>query len=192
MTKLVLASSSAYRKKLLSRLALPFDCASPAIDESPLADEPPENLVLRLSRLKAQAVATAYPDHLIIGSDQVAVHNDQIITKPGNFERAFEQLSAQSGCTVRFLTGLCVADSASGRYKTDIVPTEVKFRSLTDREITRYLELEQPYDCAGSFKAEGLGITLFEWLHSDDPTALIGLPLIRLAAILRHYQLPPR
>ncbi len=182
---LVLASSSPYRKALLKRLQVPFTTCTPDIDEAPLSDENGLELVLRLARIKAEAVALRYPDAIIIGSDQVAVHsNGDIINKPNTYPQAFQQLRQASGNTLTFHTGLSVHCTQTGRTITDAVATQVIFRNLSDAQIRAYLEREQPYDCAGSFKAEGLGICLFRAIHSDDPTALIGLPLIRLTSIL--------
>lgn len=183
---LVLASSSRYRKALLERLKIPFICASPDIDETAKPGETPENLVRRLSASKAQALASQYPNALIIGSDQVASHNNILLTKPGNFEMAFKQLKAQSGNRVTFLTGIALLNSSNGQVDVDVVATEVAFRPLSDQEISDYLRQDQPYDCAGSFKSEGLGITLFKGIYSNDPSALVGLPLIRLAEMLRN------
>lgn len=185
MPPLLLASGSAYRRELLSRLRLPFDCAAPQIDESPLPGEDGAALAMRLAQEKAQALASRYPEHLIIGSDQVAVLDGQLIGKPGSFERAREQLRAASGRSVSFLTGLCLHNARSGRSQVDCVPFTVHFRQLDDARIERYLRAEQPYDCAGSAKSEGLGIALLERIDSDDPTALVGLPLIRTCQMLR-------
>jgi septum formation protein len=189
MKPLLLASSSPYRRQLLERLNIPFLSASPEIDESSLSDESPINLVTRLSLEKCLALASSYPDHLIIGSDQVAELNGAIITKPGNHHNAAAQLKAQSGQVVQFHTGLCLLDTASDRSEVDIVTTEVRFRDINDNEIERYLATEQPYDCAGSFMCEGLGISLFTAINTNDPTALIGLPLIRLGEMLRKQGL---
>ncbi len=182
---IVLASSSPYRKALLKRLQVPFTTCTPDIDEAQLSGENGLELVLRLARTKAEAVAAGYPNAIIIGSDQVAVHsNGDIINKPGAYSQAFQQLREASGNTLTFHTGLSVHCTQTGHTVTDAVATQVIFRTLSDTQITAYLEREQPYDCAGSFKAEGLGICLFRAIHSDDPTALIGLPLIRLTSIL--------
>ena len=183
---LVLASTSPYRRELLARLRLPFDIAAPDVDETPLPDEPAEALVLRLSEVKARAVAGRFPGALIIGSDQAAVCGNAIVGKPGSHERAVAQLTAASGRRVSFLTGLCLLDSASGAARTGLVPYYVHFRCLSKAEIEDYLRAEQPYHCAGSFKSEGLGVTLFERMEGDDPSALIGLPLILLARWLRE------
>lgn len=185
MKKLILASSSQYRRKLLSRLQLPFESHSPDIDESPRPGEHPAAMVTRLSEEKARALARQYNNHLIIGSDQVAVLGTNVLTKPGSFEAAFEQLSSESGKRVKFLTGLALLNTSNDTIEVDMVTTEVAFRQLTDLEITNYLHQDEPYDCAGSFKSEGLGITLFEGIYGTDPTALVGLPLIRLGQMLR-------
>lgn len=183
---IILASSSPYRRELLERLALPFECASPDIDETALPDEPPGVLVERLAETKARAVADRYPRALIIGSDQVAVLGDRVLGKPGSPERAVEQLDQCSGRTVTFYTGLCLLDTEKNVQQTGCVLFDVRFRSLNNEQIRRYLEHDQPYNSAGSFKAEGLGITLFESMHGEDPTALIGLPLIRLTTMLNE------
>lgn len=185
--KLLLASSSPYRHELLSRLHISFDWQAPDIDEQALAGETPQQLALRLSSGKAQALAASHGEHLIIGSDQVASCRGQSINKPGDHTHAFKQLQALSGQRVDFYTGLCLLDSHSGRSITDTVITEVVFRQLSEHEIERYLRCEQPYDCAGSFKAEGLGIALFDRISSDDNTAIIGLPLIRLRQMLEEF-----
>lgn len=185
--KLLLASSSPYRRELLSRLRIPFDWQAPDVDEQALPGEKPQQLALRLSSSKAQAFADEQREHLIIGSDQVASCRGQSINKPGNYANAFKQLQALSGQRVDFYTGLCVLDSVSGRSIADTVTTRVVFRQLSDTEIDSYLRCEQPYDCAGSFKAEGLGIALFDAISSDDHTAIIGLPLIRLRQILEEF-----
>lgn len=184
MRPLVLASTSPFRRALLQRLGLPFDTASPGSDESPLPGETPQALVVRLAEAKARAVAAAFPRHLIIGSDQVALLDDEVLGKPGDHARATAQLAAASGRTVRFLTGLCLLNSESGRTQTCSEPFDVQFRPLSKAQIEAYLRAEQPYNCAGSFKSEGLGIALFERLQGDDPNALIGLPLIRLVSML--------
>ncbi|MGS2722427.1 Maf family protein [Porticoccus sp. GXU_MW_L64] len=186
MTQILLASSSPYRRQLLERLGLSFQCRSPQVDETPLANESPIDLALRLSQTKARALAEQHPNHCIIGSDQVAECNGAILHKPGDFDTARQQLRQQSGNTVRFHTGLCLHNSASGESQTDVVTTTVYFRQLSDGEIERYLHREQPYDCAGSFKVEQLGVSLFKKVESSDPTALVGLPLIRLCEMLRQ------
>jgi len=187
---LVLASGSPYRRQLLDKLALPYQTCAPNIDESRHGNEAPDDYVARLAHEKAQAVARQYPRARIIGSDQAAVLDGRILGKPGNHERAREQLTAASGRTVLFLTGLCLYNAASGAEYREVVPFRVHFRTLEADAIERYLRQETPYDCAGSFKSEGFGITLFERLEGDDPNALIGLPLIRLAAMLRADGIP--
>ncbi|WP_248797000.1 Maf family protein [Pseudomonas sp. MWU13-2105] len=184
MLPLLLASSSAYRRELLTRLRLPFSCASPDIDESQRPDEAAGELVKRLAEEKARALATRYPAHLIIGSDQVAVLDGRILGKPHGFEKAREQLLAASGRRVSFLTGLALLNSQTGACQVDCVPFSVQMRSLDIARIERYLHAEQPYDCAGSFKAEGLGVSLFQSTEGPDATSLIGLPLIRLVDML--------
>jgi len=182
---LLLASSSAYRRELLGRLRLPFSHASPDIDESPLPGEVVSALVQRLSRAKAEALVAIYPAALIVGSDQAALLNGRILGKPGSHEAAAEQLGAASGQTVYFHTGLCLLNSASGYCQVTEEVYAVHFRQLEPAAIERYLRAEQPYDCAGSFKAEGLGITLFESFSGRDPNSLIGLPLLALCDFLR-------
>ncbi len=183
---LILASSSKYRKMLLQRLNIPFDYRSPDIDESPKAGESPIEVVQRLASEKAQAVSIANPQAVVIGSDQIAVFDGRIVGKPGNHEAATQQLSSFSGQVVEFLTAVSVICRASGFQEQHIDSTRVGFRQLQADEINRYLKSEKPFDCAGAFKAESLGIVLFESIISEDPTALIGLPLIRTAAMLRH------
>jgi len=184
--RLVLASTSPYRKALLERLQLAFETARPEVDETRLADESAEALVARLAEAKARAVAQGMDDALVIGSDQVAVLDGHILGKPGGHEQAVAQLERASGKTVRFLTGLCLVNAATGEAQLEVVPFEVEFRTLTAEQIEHYLRREQPYNCAGSFKSEGLGIALFERLHGDDPNTLIGLPLIRLTRMLER------
>ncbi len=181
----VLGSTSRYRRELLSRLNLPFDVASPDVDETPAPGEAPRALALRLALSKARAVAKLHPDAVVIGSDQVADLAGQPLGKPGTHERAVLQLRQMRGQTVIFQTAVATVCQASGFEQVDIAPVEVRFRDLSDDEIERYLRAEQPYDCAGSAKSEGLGIALLEAIHSDDPTALIGLPLIRTCRMLR-------
>lgn len=181
---LILASGSAYRRALLNKLGLDFDCDSPDIDESPRLGEEPESLVARLAQEKARAVAIRHPEALIIGSDQLATLEGKVMGKPHTHDRATEQLSQASGKRVRFLTGLCLYDAKDGSFQCEVVPFDVQFRELSDSQIEGYLRAEQPYDCAGSFKSEGLGIALFERLIGDDPNTLVGLPLIRLIAML--------
>lgn len=188
MLPLILASSSPYRRELLQRLRLPFECASPDIDETPLPGENAEQLVRRLAESKARALTQRYPTHLIIGSDQAAVNGSRILGKPHNLERATEQLKDASGKSVSFLTGLCLLNSQSGEAQIDCVPFTVHFRNLDDARIRRYLEAEHPLDCAGSFKAEGLGVSLFRSTEGEDSTSLVGLPLIRLVDMLLTEQ----
>ncbi|MDD5297742.1 MAG: Maf family nucleotide pyrophosphatase [Rhodocyclaceae bacterium] len=183
--RLVLASTSVYRRELLSRLRLPFLVARPEADESPLAGETPRALALRLAEKKARAVAGDYPDALIIGSDQVAYCDGRIYGKPGTRERAIAQIGELSGKVAFFDTALCLLDAASGRSETVCVPTETRFRVLGQDEIERYVDSDQPLDCAGAAKSESLGVALLEYMRSDDPTALIGLPLIELCRMLR-------
>ena len=190
--QLVLASTSPYRRELLARLRMPFEVTAPAADETPLAGEAPPALALRLACLKAQAVQHAWPDALIIGSDQVAVVGDAILDKPGNFDRAVAQLKLMRGKVVHFHTALCLLNSRTSRKQTAVVPVTVHMHEYTDAQIERYLKAEEPYDCAGSARIEGLGITLVAKLAGDDPSALIGLPLIALCDMLRNegWQLP--
>ena len=188
---LVLASTSPYRRELLSRLGLPFSVASPDTDESPLPGEAAETLALRLAEAKARAVAAAYPQALIIGSDQVAIANGKIYGKPGTHERAVAQLQELSGQSVNFYTALCLYDSRNDSRQICGVPTQVKFRSLSNSEIENYLAREPAYNCAGSAKSEGLGIALLDSLSGDDPNALVGLPLIALCAMLRQAGMNP-
>lgn len=185
MPPLVLASSSPYRRELLTRLRLPFVWSAPAIDEAARPDEDASSLVRRLAEEKARALTPDYPRHLIIGSDQVAVLGKQILGKPETYERAYAQLLAASGNSVTFLTGLALLDSQNGHCQVDCIPFTVHFRQLSEAQITRYLQAEQPYDCAGSFKAEGLGVSLFRRTEGSDATSLIGLPLIRLVDMLQ-------
>lgn len=186
MRPLILASGSSYRRELLQRLQLPFVCRSPDIDESPLPDETPEALVQRLSAAKAGALCGQFLQHLIIGSDQVAVLDGRIIGKPGNRQAAIAQLQAASGRSLTFYTGLCLLDSATRQLQVDCVPFTVHLRTLSDAQIERYVDREQPFDCAGSFKSEGLGISLFRATEGSDATSLIGLPLIRLCDMLNQ------
>lgn len=184
MLPLLLASSSVYRRELLARLGLPFVCSSPDIDESHRPGESAPELVKRLAREKALALADSHPAHLIIGSDQVAVLGERILGKPHTFENAREQLLAASGAKVTFLTGLALLNSQTGTCQVDCVPFTVNMRLLDPARVERYLRAEQPYDCAGSFKAEGLGVSLFQSTEGPDATSLIGLPLIRLVDML--------
>ncbi len=186
MLALVLASGSPYRRDLLSRLRLPFSYQAPNIDETRREDEAAEALVRRLARTKAEALSHAYPNHLIIGSDQVAVLGQEILGKPLTVERAREQLRAASGKSVTFYTGLALLNSKNGECQLDCIPFTVHFRSLSDAQIDRYLHSDNPLDCAGSFKAESLGISLFRSTEGPDATSLVGLPLIRLVDMLHH------
>jgi septum formation protein len=183
---LVLASTSPFRRELLQRLGVSFETLAPDVDETRRGGESPDVLVQRLSEAKARAGMSQYPDALIIGSDQVAVCGDEVLGKPGNHETACAQLRRLAGQRVSFLTGLCLYDAASDNALVDLVPYQVVFRRLTDQQIDRYLKSEQPYNCAGSFKSEGLGISLFESMQGEDPNALIGLPLIRLTSWLNE------
>ncbi len=183
---LVLASASRYRRELLERLRIPFEVDTANIDESPLPAETPLALVSRLAREKAVRVANRHPTACVIGADQIAVCRDEILGKPGNAARNIAQLQSASGQTVRFLTAVCLVRLQGSVCEEHIDATEVRFRELSESEVSRYVELERPYDCAGGFKCEGLGITLFERIDSHDPTALIGLPLIWLSGALRR------
>ena len=189
--RLILGSTSRYRRELLERLRLPFTVESPGVDETPLAGESPAAMAQRLALAKAHAVAQLHPDAVVIGSDQVADLDGEAIGKPGSHERAFEQLRAMSGRSVVFQTAVAVVRAASGFADSALAPVRVRFRTLSDAQIERYLRLEQPYDCAGSAKSEALGIALLESIESDDPTALIGLPLIRTCALLRAAGIDP-
>ncbi|HJW25127.1 MAG TPA: Maf family nucleotide pyrophosphatase [Rhodocyclaceae bacterium] len=184
-TKLVLASTSPYRRELLGRLGLPFETANPQTDETPTPGESPEATALRLSEAKARAVASNFPDALIIGSDQVAVMDGRVFGKPGGHDAAVEQLRQLRGRTVNFYTGLCLLNARTGHTHVRGVPTLVTFRDLSDDEIEIYLRREQPYNCAGAAKSEGLGIALLKSMQGDDPNALVGLPLIALCDMLR-------
>lgn len=186
LPRLVLASASRYRRELLTRLHIPFETAAPAVDESPAAGETPQALALRLACAKAQAAQASYPDALIIGCDQVAVVGDTLLNKPGTHGNAVRQLKLMSGKPVAFFTALCLLNARTSRTQTDIVPVTVHMRELGAEQIERYLRTEQPYDCAGSARIEGLGIALVARLESDDPNALIGLPLIKLCDMLRN------
>ena len=195
MPNLILASSSSYRKSLLERLHIPFQCVSPDLDEKALENESAEHPAIRLAREKAQAIAKAFPEAAVIGSDQVAelCFDDscnikaRALGKPGNYQRAVEQLSDQSGQLVKFYTAVTVIKEGLVSSALDI--TQVQFRHLTSAEIDAYLKADRPYNCAGSFKAESLGISLFKSVKSDDPTGLIGLPLIKLSQILRELNI---
>ena len=187
---LILGSTSRYRRELLERLQLPFEVHAPQVDETPRAGEPPENLARRLALAKARAVAARYPQAVVIGSDQVADLEGEPLGKPGTHERAVEQLRRMRGRTVIFQTALSVVCLARGFEMSDLAAVKVRFRALSDAEIDTYLRREEPYDCAGSAKSEGLGIALLESIENDDPTALVGLPLIRTARMLRAAGLP--
>jgi septum formation protein len=184
MQQLILGSSSPFRAEILTKLGLPFITASPDIDESSLVGEQAQQLVQRLSEQKAYKIAESYPNALIIGSDQVAVLDGAILGKPGNHDNAVKQLTAASGKTVKFLTGLALLNSQTGHIQSVVETFEVGFKTLSATQIDFYLHQEQPYQCAGSFKSEGFGISLFSKLHGNDPNSLIGLPLIRLISLL--------
>lgn len=187
--RLILASSSPYRRDMLKRLALNFDIIAPNIDETPLPDELPDALALRLAQEKAIAIATQHPDAVVIGCDQVATLGVLPIGKAGSHEKAFEQLKQLRGQTIVFHSALCVVHGDT--VLADSIPTQCTFRALSDDEITHYLNHDQPYDTAGSAKAESLGIALMDRMQSDDPTAIIGLPLIRLNQLLRQVGINP-
>ena len=182
---LILGSTSRYRRELLSRIGVPFETAAPQVDETPLPGETPAQIARRLALAKARAVTRRFAQAVVIGSDQVADLAGEPLGKPGTHERATEQLRRMRGRTVVFQTALAVVCEATGFTAEDLVPVEVRFRDLSDTEIEHYLRAEQPYDCAGSAKSEGLGIALLEAIHSDDPTALVGLPLIRTCRMIR-------
>jgi len=184
--KLVLASTSPYRKALLDRLHIAYLCDTPDIDESPLQGESVENMVVRLAQLKAEAVAGKHRDALIIGSDQSAELDGKPLSKPGNFDNAVKQLQKAAGKRIVFQTGLCLLNTRSGNVQSACVPYTVVFKPLTQSMIEHYLRKEQPYNCAGSFRSEGMGIALFEKFEGEDPNALIGLPLIKLIAMLEN------
>jgi septum formation protein len=188
---LILASTSRYRRELLERLRLPFDVRAPEVNETPLAGEAPAALAQRLALAKARAVAQQHPNAIVIGSDQVADLDGRPIGKPGSHERAVEQLRTMRGREVIFQTAVAVVRADTGFEGAALAPVRVHFRELDDAEIEHYLRVEQPYDCAGSAKCETLGIALLAAIHSDDPTALIGLPLIRTCALLREAGLDP-
>ena len=183
---LILASTSPYRRALLQRLGLAFDCIASGADETRLPDEPADEMATRLARLKAEAVAAKHPRALVIGSDQVALRGTDVLGKPGTVERCREQLRASSGKEVVFLTAVHVIDGMAGRTESHVDRTVVRFRDLSDAEIDRYIERDQPLDCAGGFKAEALGIALFDRIESIDPTGLTGLPLSWLCGALRR------
>ena len=184
--KLILASSSPYRRALLARLKIPFEAIAPEVDETPRLGEAPERLVERLAREKARKVAAAHPDALVISSDQVAVYNGKIVGKPHGHDKAVAQLKEASGRVVTLYTGLVLHNAATGREQREVIPYRVAFRPLSDEQIESYLRKEQPYSCAGSVKSEGLGIALLEKFEGDDPNTLIGLPLIRLVRMLEN------
>jgi septum formation protein len=186
MPALILASTSRYRAELLRKLGLEFDARAPGVDETPMPGETPEQLVRRLAEAKARAIDTGADAALVIGSDQVAVCDGRTLGKPGTAERARAQLAELAGREVVFLTGLCLLDSATGTAQVAVDTTLVRFRPLSAVEIADYVAREQPLDCAGSFKSEGLGIALFEAIEGKDPNALIGLPLIELCRMLRN------
>lgn len=188
--KLILASSSAYRRELLARLKIPFEVRVPDVDETPAPGETAENLVARLALAKARRVAGSEPDALVIGSDQVAVYNGDIVGKPCEHAHAVAQLRAASGRTVSLFTGLALVNSATGASQCEVVPFRVAFRELSDAQIENYLRKEQPYSCAGSVRSEGLGIALLERFEGEDPNTLIGLPLIRLVRMLEREGMP--
>jgi len=187
--KLVLASSSEYRKALLEKLHLSFICASPNIDETAQENETAQEQALRLAKQKAYALASTYPKHIIIASDQVAMMGNMQLHKPGNQKSAIKQLQESSGNCVKFYTSIYVLDTASMNYRSDIDICSVYFKKLNTEEIENYVLLEQPYNCAGSFKSEGLGIALFKRIEGDDPNALIGLPLIKLIELLKTFNI---
>ncbi|MEF3100323.1 MULTISPECIES: nucleoside triphosphate pyrophosphatase [Raoultella] len=186
MSELILASTSPWRRMLLEKLSVPFECAAPEVDETSHPGESARQLVVRLAQAKAQALAARYPQHLIIGSDQVCVLDGEITGKPHSEENACLQLRKASGTIVTFYTGLALYNSANGHLQTECEPFDVHFRHLSDREIEAYVRKENPLQCAGSFKSEGLGIALFERLEGRDPNTLVGLPLIALCQMLRR------
>ena len=189
---LVLASTSSHRRELLTRLRIPFRSEAPLVDETRRAGETPEHTAARLAREKASTVAARTPGAVVIGSDQVAIRGDEVLGKPGDRERCLRQLAGSAGRTVDFLTAVCVIDGRTGRRDEHIDRTQVVFRALDSAEIERYVDADRPWDCAGGFKAESLGIALFERIESSDPTALTGLPLTWVSAVLRRcgYSVP--
>ena len=191
MPNLVLASTSSYRRALLEKLGLAFECAAPMVDETPQPAESPRHLVLRLAQEKAQSLSARYPQHLIIGSDQVCVLDGEITGKPLNEENARAQLMKARGTIVTFYTGLALYNSATGHLQTECEPFDVHFRHLSEQEIDDYVRKEHPLNCAGSFKSEGLGIALFDKLDGRDPNTLVGLPLIALCQMLRREEYNP-
>ena len=188
--RLILGSTSRYRRELLQRLHVPFDVASPDVDETPHSGEAPRQLALRLALAKAHAVAKQHPSCVVIGSDQVADLDGTPLGKPGDHQRAVQQLQQMRGRTVVFQTAVAVVHLDAGFEQVDLAPVQVRFRALSDAAIEHYLRTEQPYDCAGSAKSEGLGIALLESIDNDDPTALVGLPLIRTCRMLRAAGIP--
>lgn len=188
--QVILASTSRYRRGLLERLGFPFECADPKTDEAALPGEAPAQSALRLAEAKARAAARRFPDALVIGSDQVASCEGVRLEKPGTHENAVRQLTALSGKIARFETAVAVLDTKTNSLKAKLVPCNVTFRALTAETIEKYLRKEKPYDCAGSAKAEGLGIALIERIETDDPTSLVGLPLIALAELLAAAGMP--
>ncbi|MBG0553632.1 septum formation inhibitor Maf [Enterobacter hormaechei] len=191
MPNLVLASTSPYRRMLLEKLGIPFECAAPEVDETPQPGESPRHLVTRLAKEKAQSLAVRYPAHLIIGSDQVCVLEGEITGKPYTEQIACQQLLRARGSIVTFYTGLALYNSASGHLQTECEPFDVHFRHLSEQEIMDYVRRERPLNCAGSFKSEGLGIALFDKLDGRDPNTLVGLPLIALCQMLRREECNP-
>lgn len=185
-TSIILASTSPFRQQILEKICSGFQCIDPQVDEQAVNNETAPQLVARLAEAKAQACAGRFANHLIIGGDQVAVINDQIIGKPHNFDNAFKQLKQASGQVITFYTGLCLYNSQSGNSQVVVEPFKVHFRELSDEMITNYLNKEEPFNCAGSFKSEGLGIALFSRLEGKDPNTLIGLPLITLIELLNN------
>ena len=188
---IVLASSSPYRRELLSRLGIPFDTLAPGVDESPMDGEAPRTMVARLARLKARSVASLRPRALIVGSDQVAVLDNRIMGKPGSHDANVRQLRLAGGRRVRFLTGIALLNAASGEMQCEVVEYGVHFRSLDETQAEAYVRAEKPYECAGGFRAEGLGVALFQRMEGEDPSALIGLPLIALVSMLRREGVDP-
>ena len=188
---LVLASSSPYRRELLSRLGIPFDILAPDVDESPMDDESPRTMVARLARLKARSVASLRPRALIVGSDQVAVLDHRIMGKPGSHDANVRQLRLAGGRWVRFLTGIALLNAASGEMQCEVVEYGVHFRPLDEAQAEAYVRAEKAYECAGGFRAEGLGVALFRRMEGEDPSALIGLPLIALVSMLRREGVDP-
>ena len=189
--KLVLASTSPFRKALLDRLGLDYETDSPDIDETPRDNESIEEMVIRLAEGKARAVASKHPNALIIGSDQSAVLDGEVLTKPGGYEKAFKQLKNASGKRIVFQTGLCLLNTSTNNQQSACIPYTVVFKELSDEMIDHYLKKEEPYNCAGSFKSEALGIALFEKFEGEDPNALIGLPLIKLVEMLGNEGMSP-